>query len=399
MKPFESRWERTFPYVLGTLLGLSIAMFVASIVMLTKAKEGKPSFTYMRGGGLSEEIEEERKGAIVEATRRASPTVVSITALRAAIVHTDPLLSYQWFERFFFNRRIRRLYTKKYSIIGSGVIVNPGGSILTNEHVIRDSEEIYITLNDGAELRAELLGSAPEFDLALLKVEAENLPYAVLGDSDRLKIGEWVIAIGSPFGYLLNDTQPTVTVGVVSALHRDVKSNPETDAVFKNMIQTDAAINPGNSGGPLVSSVGEVVGINTFIFSTGNGSNLGIGFAIPVNSAKMVIDEIARYGRVRDVWTGLEVRELTPEIVQALNLDSDLGLFVERITSDSPAEISDVRAGDVIVEVNGQKVLSVQQANRAIFGLRVGDIVHLVIRRDGSSISIDIELTERPKSI
>ena len=197
-----------------------------------------------------------------------------------------------------------------------------------------------MTLTDGTEVDAEPVGSSAIYDLALVKIDARGLPFAPLGESTDLVIGEWVIAIGSPFGYLLNDTQPTVTVGVISALNRDVKSSPERHAIFRNMIQTDAAINPGNSGGPLVASNGEVVGINTFIFSNEDGTTLGMGFAIPANIAKMVMDEVRRYGKVRSVWTGLYVDELNPGYAAAIDIDVASGLLVKQIVEGSPAAIA-----------------------------------------------------------
>ncbi|UCF04760.1 MAG: trypsin-like peptidase domain-containing protein [bacterium] len=397
MKQFVSRWERAAPYFFGILFGLSVALLVVSIIMFRRANERLPFLPPAQTTGGSGQVEEERSGAIVAATRSVSPAVVSVNALQTKLVQTYPTLSYRWFERFFFDRSIPRLQKREYSTLGSGVIVNPEGYVLTNEHVIRDAERVFVTLNDGSGLDATVVGAATEFDLALLKIEGENLPFAALGNSDNLEIGEWVIAIGSPFGHLLNDTQPTVTVGVVSALDRDVKSSPDAQGVFKNMIQTDAAINPGNSGGPLVSSTGQVVGINTFIFSTGDGSNLGMGFAIPINTAKMVIDEFIHFGHVRGVWTGLEVRELTQELAQVLNIEFNSGLFIDRIFEDSPAEEAGLEVGDIIVEVNGIRVQNVKQANRSIFGLRVGDRLNLIILRNGNQMSVVLTLAERPK--
>ena len=261
--------------------------------------------------------------------------------------------------------------------------------------MIRDAEEIYVTMSDSTEVVATLIGSTAAYDLALLKIEGEGYPYATLGDSDLLEIGESVIAIGSPFPYLFNDTQPTVTVGVVSALHRNVKSGANSKAIFKNLIQTDAAINPGNSGGPLVSGRGEVIGINTSIFSDGEGSNIGIGFAIPINTAKMVVDELRRYGRVREVWTGLVVSELTAQIANRLDFPVESGLLVERIDEGSPAIEAGIEIGDIIVMVNGTEIQNLAQANHEILGSRVGDILEIVIRRGDRSINIKLELAER----
>lgn len=396
MEIFKTRWERAFPYLLGAIFGVSIVLLGFSIFMFRKAAERGSFLPLTSREGGSTLIDAERKSAIVEATQRISPAVVSITALRTELVQRDPWYSYQWlFQRFFLDRRVPRLY-REVSILGSGIIMREDGYILTNEHVVRDASEVFVTLNDGTKTKASVIGSSRDFDLALLRIEAENLPYAPLGDSDKLEIGEWVIAIGSPFGYLLNDTQPTVTVGVISALNRDVKYEGG-DAVFKNMIQTDAAINPGNSGGPLVSSNGEVIGINTFIFTEGSGSNLGMGFAIPVNTTKMVIDEIMRYGRVRELWTGLEITELTPAVARALNLAISKGLLVDRIMEESPAAEAQIQVGDVIIEVNGIKVQNLAQANRAIFGLLVGDILNIVLLRGDSYHTVKLKMAERPR--
>ncbi|MDD4858350.1 MAG: trypsin-like peptidase domain-containing protein, partial [Candidatus Krumholzibacteria bacterium] len=252
------------------------------------------------------------------------------------------------------------------------------------------------TLSDGTKAEPSVIGADATYDVALLKIEAKNLPYAKLGDSDRLSIGEWVIAIGSPFGYLLSDAQPTVTVGVVSALHRDVKSSTEAP-VLQNMIQTDAAINPGNSGGPLVSSDGSVIGINTLIFTTQEGDVPGMSFAIPINTTKMVTDELLHYGRVRVAWTGIRVGTVTPEVARKIGLGEQTGLLIEKVEATSPGAQAGILRGDVILEVNGSKVNSPEQAARAVFGLRVGDTVDMVINRGGKTQTVKLKLAEPPK--
>ena len=400
MRPFESRWERFFPYILGIIFGLSIALLVISIVMFKKAGDRSPFRPLPSGAQMSAQVERERSGAIIEATRMVSPTVVSITVFRTELVRPNPLLNYHYFfQRYFLNRRIPEMYRERYSIFGSGLIVSEDGYILTNEHVIRDAEQIIVTLTDGSEVSSTLVGSSSIYDLALLKIEARNLPYAQLGDSGGLQIGEWVIAIGSPFGYLLNDTQPTVTVGVISALNRDVKGNQESEAIFRNMIQTDAAINPGNSGGPLVSSNGQVIGINTFIFSSEDGTTLGMGFAIPVDIAKMVIEEFKQYGRVRGLWTGLGVSLLTSDIATSMGLSVSSGLLIDRIVDRSPASQAELRIGDVIVEVNGSRIESADEATRAIYGFKVGDVLEMVVVRDGETKRVGLVLGEQPSRI
>jgi serine protease Do len=386
--------------MLGVMFGLSIALLVISIAMFKRAHDVAPRGAPGTASPVAMRIDAERSSAIVEATKVASPAVVSITALRTELVRPNALLNYHWlFQRYFFNRRLPEVFRERYSIFGSGITVSADGYILTNEHVIRDAEQIFVTLSNGVEVGAAIVGSSSIYDLALLKIEANGLPFAPMGSSQDLEIGEWVIAIGSPFGYLLNDTQPTVTVGVISATNRDVKSNPDSEAIFRNMIQTDAAINPGNSGGPLVSSDGQVIGINTFIFSSEDGTTLGMGFAIPVDIAKMVMDEFKQYGKVRSVWTGLEVTELNPEIAQTIGLSVSSGLLIDRIVEGSPASRAELQIGDIIVEVNGMRIENIAEATRAIYGLHVGDVLEMVIIRNRDTKTVNLELAERPSRI
>jgi serine protease Do len=401
MKPFETKLERSAPLALGVLFGLCIALLIVAIIMFRRVEERGSSSPLTGGRTGSQSVLQDRTNAIVEATRRASPAVVSVTALRTKDVSTDPYLYFQWLQQYYFNPTFQdqfggKMPVLKYTTIGSGLVVSPDGYILTNEHVVRDAERILVTMNDGAQAEGSIVGMAADYDLALLKIEAKNLPYAPFGDSDKISIGEWVIAIGNPFGYLLNDTQPTVTVGVVSALHRDIKSSSRVP-IFQNMIQTDAAINPGNSGGPLVSSAGEVIGINTFVFSTEQGSSLGMGFAIPINTSKMVIDELLHYGRVRITWTGISLSELTPEDARRLGLTANAGLLVASVTAGGPGAAAGIKEGDVILEVNGSKLRTFEQARRALFGLRVGDETYAIIYRDRKNQTVTLRLAEMPK--
>ncbi len=377
---------------MGILFGLSLAMFIISIVLLARINREEPFLPRPAGNVISDQGTRFSGDAIVAARQRVSPTVVSVTAYRTQLVYANRGWD-EWFQQF--RGRIPRLAKQRYPSYGSGVIVNPDGYILTNEHVIRNAEEIFVTMTDSTEVLATLIGSTPEFDLALLRIEGRNLPYAALGDSDHLEIGETVIAIGSPFTYLFNDTQPTVTAGVISALHRDVKQTARAVQIFKNMIQTDAVINPGNSGGPLVSAQGLVVGINTFIFSSSGGSsNIGMGFAIPINTAKMVVDELRQYGRFRSVWTGLIVRELTPDVIKQLGIPFNTGLVVTQLEQGGPAEDAGIAVGDVIIEINGKTILDASQAERVIFGQQVGDELGIVIWRDGRTFDVKLKLVE-----
>jgi serine protease Do len=336
-----------------------------------------------------------RQTALVRASDSVGPATVSISAVKTRVIRADPMRT-DFFERFFRGHFPDRVYREPYQSFGSGVIVDADGYILTNEHVVGGATDVRVTLTDGREFQARVLGDDARFDLAVLKIDGDNLPVAELGDSDNLMIGEWVVAIGNPFGHFINDPHPTVTAGVVSALHRDVLADTESDAIYKDMIQTDAAINPGNSGGPLVNSIGEVIGINSFIFSMSGGSQ-GVGFAIPVNVARLIINELIEFGRVRDVWVGMRVQDLNPALAQSLGLPAVRGVLASFLEPDSPAERAGIRAGDIVTAVNGQEVDSVRQARRAIFGSRVGDVITVTILRSGETHDFEITLEEVPR--
>jgi len=340
------------------------------------------------------EIMLSRGNAISRAAHAAAPAVVTVGVTKTRLVRGQraPLDPFE----LFFNRYLPGVvYEQKIPGIGSGLIVDPTGIVLTNEHVVRDAREIKIILNDGRTLEARLVGADPNYDLAVLKVDADDLPSIALGNSDDLTVGEWAIAIGSPFGFYLNDAQPTVTVGVISALHRDVKPDGETTAIYKDMIQTDAAINPGNSGGPLLNALGEVIGINTFIFTQGGGS-LGIGFAIPINTAVRVAREIIKYGRARPVWIGVYAQQISPWIAGQLGLRDPRGLLVSRIEGGSPADRADLRVMDIIRAVNGRPVSSAQEATRTIFGAQVGDVLTFAVERQGEIHEIPVTVEAAP---
>ncbi len=391
---------RLMPLILGGLLGISLGLAIISGALFLKSSRGQEhpdpvatTYTATASNRPAASIDDSRRNAIVVATESVAPAVVTVTT-----TYTEQLR----YRSFFFEDWFKRYYslpqTRTQSTLGSGVVIDRRGYILTNEHVISKAEEIKVTLSNGETLDGKLVASAPEYDIALLKVEADDLPFAPLGDSDSLLVGEWVIAIGSPFGTLLNDPQPTVTVGVVSALHRDVKGDQTGQRIFKDMIQTDAAINPGNSGGPLINSHGEVVGINTFIFSSSGGS-IGMGFAIPVNRGKWVLEEMVSYGRVRSIWVGISAISVTPEIAVGLNLDVKRGVLIDNVEENSPASKAGLRPGDLIQTVNGIPVSSVSDANRIIFGSKVGDKLNISVSRKGKLERFTLKLEERPNDI
>ena len=341
------------------------------------------------------ELSASRRTAVVTAVQRVSPAVVTISVSATRVVRADPFAGMfrdEFFDRFYPGME----YRQQVSSLGSGVIVDAAGLVVTNEHVVRDAEKVTVTLTDGRQVPARVLGGSATYDLAVLKISADRLPAAPLGDSDGLVVGEWAIAIGNPFGYLITDSQPTVTAGVVSAMRRDIKSEATGSGVYKNMIQTDAAINPGNSGGPLVNGDGEVIGINTFIFTQGGGS-LGIGFAIPVNLVKRVLDEVRQYGRVRIAWPGFQVQPVTPYLAQRLGFRDLGGLIVTRVEAVGPAAKVGLQVGDRIRSVNGLTVNSVDDAQRSIYGAGVGDRLRLVVERAEKKLELSVTLSEAPR--
>ncbi len=342
-------------------------------------------------------LDASRRTAIVAAAERVGPAVVTLSVVQTRVVQTSPIpFGEDFFEPFFRDMIPQYRYREQMPSMGSGFVISPNGYVLTNEHVVRGAEKITAILPDGRRFEGTVKGSHPQYDLAIVKIEGKNLPTARLGSSSDLMVGEWAIAIGNPFGFLLNDTQPTVTAGVISATHRDIKSQGPNTGIYKNMIQTDAAINPGNSGGPLVNAKGDVIGINTFIFTKSGGSE-GIGFAIPIDAAKRVVDELIRYGKVRNVWIGVRTWELTPYVVERLGTKDKNGLYVSVIERGSPADKAGVKVGDIIRRVNGTTIRDVDEAYRALFGANVGDTISLTVERDGKMVTMSLALTELPE--
>ncbi|MFQ6091806.1 MAG: S1C family serine protease [bacterium] len=343
---------------------------------------------------LEEEITSSRRNAIVRAIERVEPAVVSITVTQIIRTRVFPSIFDDPFLRRFFPE-FRREYKRRVYSIGSGFIISQDGSILTNEHVIENAQEIVVTLTSGKQAKGELVGSDPRLDLAVIKIEEENLPHATLGDSDELIIGEWAIAIGNPFGFVLDKSKPTVTVGVISAVDRDFESN-RGGRIYKDMIQTDAAINLGNSGGPLVNSNGEVIGINTFIFTGGQYSegSIGIGFAIPINKAKKVTEELLSYGRIRDFWTGISIQNIDWLMAQSLDLKSTEGAIISQIDPGSPGEEAGLKVGDIIKDVNGEKVKDTDDVIKTFAEGQVGDVYTLIVQRQGKERTVQLRLKE-----
>jgi len=335
----------------------------------------------------TEALADERGNAIVQATRRVAPAVVSINVVQPQPVR-DP--SMEFLERMGFIPK--RNYFRNVQNMGSGLIVSDDGLIVTNMHVVSGAVQIIVTLSDGRQFQAVLLDEVERYDLAILQIQGRELPVASMAASDDLQIGEWAIAIGSPYGYLLADTQPTVTVGVISALNRDIRKT-EGERAYLGMIQTDAAINPGNSGGPLVNTKGEVVGINTFIFSDTGGS-VGIGFALPVSRVKTVIEEIRKYGHYRQANLGFSLQRLSPGIIQYLNLTDPVGAVVMAVQQGSPVWKSGLRPRDIFREIEGIPLENLDTLYRVVYNANVGDRLRFRAEREGESWNGEILLEE-----
>ncbi|HGJ64278.1 TPA: PDZ domain-containing protein [bacterium] len=315
-----------------------------------------------------------RNNAIVQAIKKAGDSVVSISTIQ--VVRDSFFDRGTWFDFFYPHGFERKFYG-----LGSGFIIDERGYVVTNNHVISDASDIKVTLSNGKQYQAKIVGSDKQSDLAVLKIDAPNLKIAELGNSNDLMVGEWVIAIGNPFGYLMKDSQPTVTVGVVSATGRTFQKE---GVKLNNLIQTDAAINPGNSGGPLVNSFGQVIGINTAIYST-TGGYQGVGFAIPINSAKKTITKLIQFGMIKVPWLGMRFQDLNDDIAEHLGLQDKQGALVSSVLEDSPAYRSGIRNGDVIIAIDNEKISSANEADEIIRLLWEGEKARFKVLRGGET--------------
>jgi len=319
-------------------------------------------------------------GSFRLAAQKASAAVVSISTSKAA--RNNPNANDPWF-RFFYGDQ----GNEAQSGLGSGVIVSPSGYILTNNHVVEGADEIEVFLNDSRHAVAKVIGTDPDSDLAVLKINLDKLPIMVLGNSDNLEVGDQVLAIGNPFG-----VGQTVTSGIVSALGR----NQLGINTFENFIQTDAAINPGNSGGALVDTQGNLLGINTAIYSRSGGS-MGIGFAIPVSTAKQVLEGLVKDGQVTRGWIGVEPNELSPELAETFDVKVKEGVIITGVLQNGPAAKAGIRPGDVIVSIGGKQVKDVTQLLAMVSGLKPGTPARFVINRKNQSLDLDVSPGVRPR--
>jgi Do/DeqQ family serine protease len=322
-------------------------------------------------------------GSYHGAVQRATPSVVNIFTSKEIRSPRHPLLNDPIFRKFFGDTE----EAQRASSLGSGVIVSNTGYVLTNHHVVEAADEIEVALHDGKKLLAKVVGNDPETDLAVLRVDSENLPSITFGSSDALKVGDVVLAIGNPFG-----VGQTVTGGIVSALGRTGLGIN----TFENFIQTDAAINPGNSGGALVDVGGNLVGINTAIFSRSGGS-MGIGFAIPVSTAQMVLEQIVKNGSVTRGWIGVEVQEITPTVAESFKLQTTRGALIAGVLRGGPADKAGVKPGDVLVEVEGRPVADPTAMLNLVAALAPGNTARMKLRRAGRELDTNITVGRRPK--
>ena len=319
------------------------------------------------------------------AAARLAPAVVSVNVLRR-----ERQLPQDPFDLFFMPRGSEQV-VEGY---GSGFIISPDGVVITNQHVTQGAEQIVVTTRDGRDLPANILGEDPLTDIAVLKVEGSGLPTAPLGNSTDLLIGEWVVAVGNPFAYLLGNAEPTVTAGVVSAVGRNLLPSQGQSGIYVGMIQTDAPINPGNSGGPLANALGEVVGVNSSIF-TSSGGSVGIGFAIPIERALRVADELRRFGKVRRAWVGLDVAGA--EDLRGWKRVG--GLRVTQVAAGGPAGRAGVVVGDVLVSARGRRLRTFLDWEAVMLDTGPGDTLTVSFRHGGESKSARLAVTDFPTTL
>ncbi|MDH3311003.1 MAG: Do family serine endopeptidase [Gammaproteobacteria bacterium] len=379
--------RQTLTYLVqAVVLGLAIAFVVLYVWPEITGQE--PSKVEIRQ--TAPELAAQSVGgpnSYATAVDRASSAVVNINTAKVITVRPHPFFDDPIFRQFFGGAD--NLITPRKRVetsLGSGVIMSAQGIILTNHHVIRGADAIQVSLQDGRMVQAKVVGSDPETDIAVLKIDLKKLPVITLGHSDKLRVGDVVLAIGNPFG-----VGQTVTMGIVSATGRN-KLGINT---FENFIQTDAAINPGNSGGALIDAEGNLVGINTAIFSR-SGGNQGIGFAIPTSLAQNVMEEIIKHGRPQRGWLGIEAQVITPQIARALELKDTKGVVVVGVVRGGPAHKAGLQPGDVLVSIDGKKINEAREALLNISSHKPGSVVKLGILREGKSMMLQATAIERP---
>ncbi|ALP54591.1 hypothetical protein Tel_16330 [Candidatus Tenderia electrophaga] len=367
--------------------GLAFA-FVLLLLFKPEAFESRPSVEFIEAPSPTRQAIESGLASYAHAVDIAAPAVVNVYTRKVVTQRANPLFEDPLFRRFFGDRAPAPQQRLENSL-GSGVIVNDQGFILTNNHVIQGADEIEVALHDGRTAAAAIVGTDPESDLAVLKVNISNVPAITFGQSEALRVGDVVLAIGNPFG-----VGQTVTSGIVSATGRSQLGL----STFENFIQTDAAINPGNSGGALINTAGQLIGINTAIFSRSGGSQ-GIGFAIPVSLAKGVMKQIIEHGRPLRGWLGVEVQDLSDSLAESFGLGDIQGALIAGIQPDGPAAEAGLQPGDVIVRVNNEPVSGSRSLMNVIASLAPGTVLEVEILRQGQTQTLEVVIGERPQPL
>ncbi len=378
----------------GRLLPILIAIAIGIGLAFTGIPKDLGALELFKGKKAEARIEAERPGSFTELAKRVKPSVINIRSTKL-VKHPgggfrSPFGPKSPFRDFFGDEFLERYFPDMpprefpQNSLGSGFIIDEQGYILTSNHVIEKAEEIKVILSDEEEFDAKVVGRDPKTDIALIKIETKKpLQPVTMGDSGKLQVGEWVIAIGNPFGL-----EHTVTAGIVSAKGRVIGSGP-----YDDFIQTDASINPGNSGGPLINMRGEVVGINTAIMSP-TGASVGIGFAIPVNTAKQVLPQLKEKGEVTRGWLGVMIQKVTPELAKQFGLEKPEGALVAQVLEDSPAEKAGIQREDIIIEFNRKKVNKMSELPRIVAETPVGKGVEVKLIRQGKEKTVDVVVGE-----
>lgn len=375
---------RTLPAIV-LLLGAAVACQRASANDSDKSPPSPPAQPTI-AVAQSQSADSSRQTAITRAVARVAPSVVTVQTESVDTVRAN------FFDMFWGGRSGLR----RSAGLGTGFVIRSDGVIMTNAHVVAGATKVSVMMRDGTVYDAKILGQDQTNDLAVIRIDAKNLPTAPLGDSDHLIIGEWAIAIGNPFGFALGNSEPSVTAGVISATGRNLVGPGEGGGVYVDMIQTDASINPGNSGGPLVDALGEVIGVNSSIYTpSSDGGSVGLGFAIPIDRATRVADDLIEHGVVRRPWIG--------ELLQPVSQQQDpraaitSGVILRGVVPGSPAEHAGLRAGDQIVQASGRNLRNDFDWEAVRLTLRVGDTVPLEIKRGSREFSVNVTVADRPE--
>ncbi len=387
-----------FPFMIGGLIGYGIGHGPDPEGVKSIAEHITTPFTEAPVSGVALEVRDSvisdvsnsRRNAITRTVAECSPAVVGINVLEVRqLRYRNPWGNDPFFRNFFPDQ----LYTQQVQELGSGFLISPDGYILTNDHVAGNAKEITVTMTNGEKYKAELIGTDQVTDLALVKINGKNLPFLRLGNSDDVVTGEWAIAFGNPFGLFDVNNKPTVTVGVVSSTNMNLRA--QEGRTYRGMIQTDAAINSGNSGGPLLNSVGEVIGVNSVIYTPNQGS-IGLGFAIPINRVKTIMAELKRSGKIeREYYTGLEVQSVDARVARYFGLDKVEGVIISNVERRSPGENAGFKPGDIVTEVNGEKINDQATLISILEEKRVGDSLKFKVLRDRKPMEVILKLEKR----